>query len=368
MSTKKDKFSKKDRTYMELALNLARARHGHTGINPSVGCVIVKNDKVISIGQTHYNGRPHAEYNAIKNSNENLEGSTMYITLEPCNHYGKTPPCTNLIIKKKIKEVVYSINDIDKKVKGKSFKILKSKNIIVKKGLLKKDVGDFYSTYFFNRKNKLPFITGKIATSKNNLIYNNKSKKITDKHSDKFTHFLRFKNDSIMISYKTLNKDNPKLNCRLSGLEKFSPKRIILDNNLDTKINSYIFSTANKDNTIIFYNNANKEKITLFKKKGIQLIKSNLTKIKYFDLKLVLKKLYKIGIRNILVEGGNDLSGSFLKNNFLNQFYLFKSPKILTKSVPYKDFNHIKYLIHNYRIKSKINNRLTKDTITLYKN
>ena len=353
---------------MELALNLARARQGHTGINPSVGCVIVKNDEIISIGQTNYNGRPHAEYNAINNSNENLKGSKMYVTLEPCNHYGKTPPCTNLIIKKKIKEVVYSINDIDKKVKGKSFKILKSKNIIVKKGLLKKDVGNFYSTYFFNRKNKLPFVTGKIATSKNNIIYSNKSKRITDKHSDRLTHLLRYKNDSIMISYKTLNKDNPKLNCRLRGLEKFSPKRIILDNNLNTKINSYIFNTANKENTIIFYNNANKHKITLFKKKGIKLIKSNLTKTKYFDLKIVLKKLYKIGIRNILVEGGNDLSGSFLKNKLLNQFYLFKSPKILTKSAPYKDFNHIKYLIHNYRIKSKINNKLTKDTITLYKN
>jgi diaminohydroxyphosphoribosylaminopyrimidine deaminase / 5-amino-6-(5-phosphoribosylamino)uracil reductase len=368
MSTKKDKFSKKDRTYMELALNLAKARHGLTGINPSVGCVIVKKDEIISIGQTNYNGRPHAEYNAIKNSNEKLEGSKMYVTLEPCNHYGKTPPCTNLIIKKKIKEVVYSINDIDKKVKGKSFKILKSKNIIVKKGLLKKDVGNFYSTYFYNRKKKLPFVTGKIATSKNNIIYNSKTKKITDKHSDKLTHFLRYKNDSIMISYKTLNKDNPKLNCRLSGLEKFSPKRIILDNNLNTKTNSYIFNTANKENTIIFYNNADKHKITLFKRKGIQLIKSNLTKIKYFDLKKVLKKLYKIGIRNILVEGGNDLSGSFLKDKLLNQFYLFKSSKVLTKSSNYKDFNHIKYLIHNYKIKSKISNKLTKDKITLYRN
>ena len=170
-----------------------------------------------------------------------------------------------------------------------------------------------------------------------------------------------------MISYKTLNKDNPKLNCRLSGLGKFSPKRIILDNNLNTKINSYIFKTVDKKNTIIFYNNANKHKITLFKKKGIQLIKSNLTKTNYFDLKKILKKLYKIGIRNLLVEGGNDLSGSFLKNKLLNQFYLFKSPKILTKSAPYKDFNHIKYLIQNYRIKSKINIKLTKDTITLYK-
>jgi len=119
MSTKKDKFSKKDKNYMRLALNLARVRHGNTGVNPSVGCVIVKNDELISIGQTGYGGRPHAEYNAIKNCNLDLAGSKMYVTLEPCNHYGKTPPCTSLIIKKKIKEVFYSLEDIDKKWKEK---------------------------------------------------------------------------------------------------------------------------------------------------------------------------------------------------------------------------------------------------------
>ena len=117
MSTKKDKFTKKDNKYMSLALNLARARHGLTGENPSVGCVIVKNDEIISIGQTGIGGRPHAEFNAIKNSYENLKNTKMYVTLEPCNHYGKTPPCTNIITKNKIAEVIYSIDDIDKKVR-----------------------------------------------------------------------------------------------------------------------------------------------------------------------------------------------------------------------------------------------------------
>ena len=224
MSTRKNKFTNKDFQYMSLALILARSRHGLTGVNPSVGCVIVKNDEIISIGQTGYKGTPHAEYNAIKNSNENLEGTKMYVTLEPCNHYGKTAPCTNEIIKNKISEVIYSIDDIDTKVKSKSFKILKLKNIIVKKGLLKKDINNFYIPYFFNRKNNIPYVTGKIAVSKNNLIYSKGTKKITDIHSDKFTHFLRYKNDSIIISYKTLNKDNPKLNCRIEGLNKFSPK------------------------------------------------------------------------------------------------------------------------------------------------
>ena len=367
MSTKKDKFSKKDKKYMSLALCLASARHGLTGENPSVGCVIVKNDKIISIGQTGYNGRPHAECNAIKNSTENLEGSTMYVTLEPCNHYGQTPPCTKKIIKNKISKVIYSVDDVDKKVKGKSFKILSIKNIIVKKDLLNREVSIFYKPYFFNRKNKMPFVTGKIAVSKNNLIYSKEVMRITDIHSDRFSHFLRYKNDSLMISYKTLNKDNPKLNCRLEGLSKFSPKRIILDNNLKMNINSYIFKTVNKKNTIVFYNKANSSKILIFKKKGIKLIKSKLLKNDYFDNKLILRKLYKLGCRNLLIEGGNDLSKSIIKNKLFNQFYLFKSPKNLSKLVPYKEFNCFKDLSQKYKSKNKINTQLSKDSITLYK-
>ena len=177
MSTKKDKFSIKDKFYMELALDLARAREGLTGPNPSVGCVIVKNDELISIGQTSYNGRPHAELNAIKNSITNLKDSKMYVTLEPCSHHGVTPPCTSAIIRSGIKEVIYSVIDIDKRVKGKTFNILKSKKIEVRKELLKDKISQFYAPYFYNRKKKLPYITGKIAISKNNLIYSKKKKK-----------------------------------------------------------------------------------------------------------------------------------------------------------------------------------------------
>ena len=367
MSTKKDKFSKKDKKYMSLALSLASARHGLTGENPSVGCVIVKNDEVISIGQTGYSGRPHSEFNAIKNSTEILEGSTMYITLEPCNHYGLTPPCTKEIIKNKISKVIYSVEDVDKKVKGKSFKILMSKNIIVKKYLLSTEVKNFYKPYFFNRKNKMPYVTGKIAVSYNNLIYSDGKKRITDIYSDKFTHFLRYKNDSLMISYKTLNKDNPSLNCRLKGLNRFSPKRIILDKNLQTNTSSYIFKTANKNNTVIFYKNANNSIISIFKKKGIQLIKSNLLKNGNFDIRLILKKLYSLGCRNLLVEGGNNLSKSMINKKLFNQFYIFKSPNSLSKLVAYKEFNCFKDLSQKYKSKKKINTQLGKDLITLYK-
>jgi len=170
-----------------------------------------------------------------------------------------------------------------------------------------------------------------------------------------------------MISYKTLNQDNPKLDCRLENLNKFSPKRIILDNNLEMSINSYIFRTANRNNTIIFYKEAIKAKISVFKRKGFCLIKSNLLKNGDFDIKIILRKLYSLGCRNLLVEGGNDLSKSIIKNKLFNQFYLFKSRKNLSKLVAYKEFNCFKDLSQKYRNKKKINTQLGKDSITLYK-
>ena len=368
MSTKKDKFSSKDKLYMEIALKLAISRYGHTGSNPSVGCVIVKNDKIISIGQTSFNGRPHAESNAIKNSTENLNGSIMYVTLEPCCHHGMTPPCTDLIIKSKISEVIYSVQDIDVRVKNKSFKILKSKKIKVKKGLLVEKVKNFYSTYFFNRRKKLPYVTGKIAVSKNNLIYSKLDKKITNVKADKFTHLLRYKSDSLMISYKTLNNDNPKLNCRLKGVKKYSPRRIILDNKLNTNIKSFIINSANKSNTIIFYNKANKSQILKFKKKGINLISSKIDNKGRFDIKILLKKLYKLNCRNLLIEGGGELTNYLLRNKIFNRFFLYESNKKLSKRSNYLIFNSLNLLRQKYKKKINLKLNLGKNKITLYKN
>ena len=366
MSTKKDKFSDKDKKYMKIALNLARSKQGLTGSNPSVGCVVVKNDKIISIGTTSYSGRPHAEYNAIKDCIDDLKDSKIYVTLEPCCHRGLTPPCTNLIINSKISEVLYSVADIDKRVKNKSSKILKQNKIIVKKGLLKEEIQKFYYPYFFNRTKKLPFVTGKIAISKNNLIYSKVNKKITNLQSDKFTHLLRYKNDSLMISYKTLNKDNPKLNCRLKGFESFSPTRVILDNKLNTKISSYIIKTAIKKNTLIFYNKAEKSKILNFKRKGVKLIKSKINKDNKFDLKIILKKLYVLGCRNLLIEGGNILTNSLLKEKIYNKFYLFKSSRNNSKSLEYLKFNSLNILNKKYKKKNNLNLDIREDKVILY--
>ena len=367
MSTRKDKFSLKDKNFMKLALNLASVRRGLTGKNPSVGCLIVKNDQIISIGQTGFNGRPHAEYSAINNSIEKLKGSKMYVTLEPCNHYGKTPPCTKSIIKSGISEIIYSIDDIDKKVKGKSFKILSNKNIKVKRGLLKDEAKNLYESYIKNRIRKLPYVTAKIAITKNNVFFSKIKKRITHKSSDKITHYLRYKNDSIMISAKTLNMDNPKLSCRLKGYEKYSPKRIILDRDLEIKSNKYIFKTAKKNNTILFHDSLNKVKIKLLKKKGISLIKLKSNNNGFFNLKMILKKLYSLGTRNLLIEGGDKITKNLIKEKIIDIFYLFKSSIILGKDVSNKKFSSFKILNNKYKRKYEISSKLAKDRITIYK-
>ena len=366
MSIKKDKFSQKDQLYMELALDLAKAREGKTGTNPSVGCIIVKNDNIISIGQTSFGGRPHAEFNAIKNCTENLIGSKMYVTLEPCSHFGITPPCTDIIITSKITEVVYSVKDIDKRVHDKTKKILNLNKIKTKTGLLNDKVKQFYVPYFYNRKKNLPYITGKIAVSNNNLIYSKGNKRITNNHSDKFTHLLRYKNDSIMISYKTLNKDNPKLNCRFKNMKSFAPNRIVLDNKLELNTNSYLFKTANKHNTIVFYNEADQSKISKFRKSKINLIKCSINKDKKLDIKMIMKNLYSLGCRNILIEGGDHLTSYLLKKKLFNKFYLFKSKKNLSKFVEHKLFNSSKILSLRYKNKKKLKSNFGKDSITLY--
>ena len=185
---------------------------------------------------------------------------------------------------------------------------------------------------------------------------------------DKFTHLLRYKNDALMVTYKTLNKDNSKLNCRIKGFSNFSPKTIILDNKLQTKINTYVINTANKNNTLIFYNQAKKSKILEFKNKKIQLIKSKVNQQGKFDIKAILKKLYTHNCRNLLIEGGDSLTSHLLKKRIFNKFYLFKSPKNLSKETEYLKFNSLDVLKKNYKNKFNLNLFLGKDKITLYKN
>tara|TARA_B100001057_G_scaffold235659_1_gene235961 strand:- start:502 stop:1017 length:516 start_codon:yes stop_codon:yes gene_type:complete len=171
-----------------------------------------------------------------------------------------------------------------------------------------------------------------------------------------------------MISYKTLNNDNPKLNCRLSGLNNYSPKRIILDNKLNSNINSFIIKKANKSNTIIFYNKADNSKILSFRKKGIKLINSKIDNKGRFNFNILLKKLYKLNCRNLLVEGGDKLTKYLLRNKIFNRFYLYESNKKLSKKSEYLNFNSLNLLKQKYKKKINLKLDLGKNRITLYKN
>jgi len=159
--------------FMNLALKQAQVNLGNTKENPSVGCVLVKNNSVISSACTSINGRPHAEYLAIKKAKDNSKNSDLYVTIEPCSHYGKTPPCVKFIIKNKVKRVIYSLKDPDHRSHNKSKKILKKNNIFVSNGILSSESKKFYKSYFNFKKNMLPYVTAKLAVSKD-LFLNDK--------------------------------------------------------------------------------------------------------------------------------------------------------------------------------------------------
>ena len=233
---KRNKHLKKHLDNLELAFELAKINLGSTKENPSVGCVVEKNGSIISSGHTSLNGRPHAEFNAL-NKNINFKNANLYTTLEPCTHYGLTPPCINIIIKKKIKKVFFSLIDPDTRTKDKAKFKLNQKNIIVKKGILKNITKDLYKSYFLKKKKLLPIIDAKIAISKDYFTINKKNKWITNKLSHIRAHLIRSWYDCIISTSRSINSDNSLLNCRIRGLEKKSPSLVIFDRNLILKKN-----------------------------------------------------------------------------------------------------------------------------------
>ena len=325
MSIKQNKKSKHS-FFMSLALLQAYKCLGNTKENPAVGCVIVKEGSIISAGFTGKSGRPHAEFNAINNSNKNIKNSDLYVTLEPCSHYGKTPPCVNNIIKSKIKRVYFSVKDPDVRTYNKSKNRLKKSKIDVKDGFLLSETKNFYKSYFKFKNSEVPFVTGKIAISKDYYTINRKKRWITNQFSRGRVHFMRSIHDCILTGINTVIKDNPDLTCRIPGLENNSPTRIILDKNLKIPMSSNILKNSNRYQTIIFYNKSN-NKIDNLKKLRIKVIKSPLDSFGNFDLKKVLLKIKKLGFSRIFLESGIKLTYNFLSEKLIDDFKLFISDR-----------------------------------------
>ena len=314
--------------FSNLAFNLAEKHLGQTKNNPSVGCVIVKNDTVIGSAVTSVGGRPHAEFNALNNKFD-YRGSDMYVTLEPCTHYGFTPPCTNIIKEKGIKRVFYNFDDPDQRTFRKSQYILKKK--IFKLSNIKDEFKNFYSCYYLNKIQQLPLVDAKIAISKDFYTINKNSKWITNLRSRKVAHLVRSKYDAIISTSKSINKDNSLLNCRINGLNNFKPDLIIIDRNLKLKKNLKLFKIAKKRKTYIFTNIKDNKKISFFKKNNIKIIKIDRLKDKE-DFMNLLKKIFKIGNRRVLIETGLVFLNQFFKFKLINNLYIFKSDKKLSNN------------------------------------
>ena len=317
--------------FMKLALDQAKKNLGNTSENPSVGCIITKNNSVISAGNTSINGRPHAEQNAINKSKFNVAGSEIYITLEPCSHKGLTPPCTKLIIKNKLKKVYFSVNDHDVRSNNKSRNFLRKNQIIVNKGTYYDQINSFYRSYFKSKNELLPFVTCKIAISKDFFTINKRRKWITNTFSRARGHLVRSYNDCLLTSCKTIISDNSKFTCRINGLEDRSPARIILDNKLKIPLESNILKESNRYRTIIFHNKINKNKIDRLKKLRVELYKIPIDENRNLDLQQVLLKARELGFCRILLESGAKLFSNFLYNNLIDDLYIFKSNKNLRR-------------------------------------
>ncbi len=315
--------------YLDLAFQLAEKNLGRTNLNPSVGTIIVKNGAVISSGVTSLNGRPHSEFNALKDLKD-CSGATLYTTLEPCTHHGKTPPCVNIISKKKIKRVYYAFEDPDARTFKKAKKFLNAKGIQTK--LIKsKKYSRFYKSYFHNKRLSMPYITAKIALSKDFFSINKKDKWITNKTSRKIVHFLRSKYDCILSTSKSINQDNSLLNCRIDGLNNNKPDLFIIDLNLKLKKKLLLKNLINKRKTYIVTSQIDRKKILPYKKLGYRIVYINRLKEKK-DFNLLSYKIYKKGYSRVLIESGLTFLNFLLDNHLIDDLYIFKSNKKLNKN------------------------------------
>ena len=314
--------------FLELAFQLAEKNLGQTGQNPSVGSIVVNNNTVISSGVTSVNGRPHAEFNALDKF-KNAKGATLFTTLEPCAHQGKTAPCTNIIIKKKIKKVYYAFEDPDKRTYKKAKKILLKKGIIAKL-IRSKKYKNFYKSYFINKKFNIPFISAKIAISKDFFTINKKDKWITNIFSRKIAHLIRSRHDGLLSTSKSINYDNSLLNCRINGLDNYKPALFIIDLNLKLKKNLLLNKILKKRITYLITYKSNIKKAQIYKKKGYKIILITSLKNR-IDFTILFKKLYKMGFSRILVESGLSFFNTLIKNELINELYIFKSNTNLKK-------------------------------------
>ena len=320
-----------DINFMKMALKEAVKATGRTSPNPLVGAVIVKNGQVVSKGYHKQAGTLHAEVNAINNASE-TRGATIYVTLEPCNHQGRTPPCTHAIVKSGISRVVVGMVDPNPVVSGGGIKYLKSMGVDVCCGVLEEKCQNINLFFIKWIKTGLPWVIlkagltldGKIASRCGNGGW------ITNKKSRKHVHKMRDRVDGILIGIGTALADDPSLTTRLSGAGHRDPARIILDSNLRLPIEANMLIQESDAPTYIFCGvKHDPDKKQLLEKAGATVVPVDLSEDGHIDLEMVLKELGNRQITSLLVEGGSIVHGAFLSRNLIDQVSLFFGPLLL---------------------------------------
>lgn len=316
--------------YMKEAIELAKKGIGAVNPNPLVGAVIVKNGRVIGRGYHLAYGKLHAERHAFENLTEDATGAEMYVTLEPCCHYGKQPPCVEAIVEHKIAKVYVGSDDPNEKVAGKGILYLKEHGIEVETHCMKEECDALNNVFFHYITKNTPYVVAKYAMTMDGKIaaYTGESKWISNEKSREVVQKMRNEYVGIMVGIGTVLADNPMLTCRLSGGR--NPIRIVCDTNLRIPIDANLVTTANEIPTIVAYGNCadNLEKKKQLKNAGVILLKIPM-KDTHIDLTVLMEKLGEKKIDGILLEGGGDLNYSAFEADIINEVHIFMAPKIL---------------------------------------
>ncbi|WP_027119503.1 bifunctional diaminohydroxyphosphoribosylaminopyrimidine deaminase/5-amino-6-(5-phosphoribosylamino)uracil reductase RibD [[Mycoplasma] testudinis] len=316
-----------DTEYMNLAIKLARKGSGWVNPNPMVGALIVKNGKIIGQGYHTKFGMPHAEIEAIKNATEDITKATLYVTLEPCCHQGKTPPCVNTVIKSKFARVVIGTVDPNPIVAGNSVKLLQQNNIQTSVGICERECQDIIKIFKKFMLEKKPYVLMKYAMTADGKIATRtgKSKWISSEKTRELVHHLRHDYSAIMVGINTVLVDDPLLTCRLSNCK--NPIRIICDSSLRTPLTSQVVTTAKQIKTIIATCQTDVSKHLPYVNAGCELIVVGY-KNNHLNLKELMLELGKRQIDSVLLEGGATLNWSALANQIVDAVHIDIAPKI----------------------------------------
>ena len=312
--------------FMKEALKVAKNAEGRTSPNPMVGAVIVKDGRIIAEGWHRKAGTPHAEIHALNMAGELAKNSTMYVTLEPCSQFGRTPPCANKIVNAEIKKVVIAMKDPNPLVAGRGIEILKNAGIEVEVGILEDDARRLNEVFLKYITKKIPFVTAKFACSLDGKIstVTGESQWMSCEESRKFVHQLRDINDGILAGIGTILADNPSLTARIENGK--NPVRIVVDSMARTPLDSKILNDGAAKTIIAVSSNASNKKIAALKNCGAEIIICGDIEV---DLKILMKELASREITSVLLEGGGTLNFSMFRAGLIDKVFAFVAPKII---------------------------------------